>query len=185
MWNDLCTGDGTLYPPEVELAQHANYGQSENRPVGLGIPNRAGRYHVWMESDPLSCPSDAYFVYESCQMSDQTKQTCFYLRQKILESEILRPFLIQSGLSVENGRFRLKPKSGFLTHTVEKGLFRLNFCTEFRLGDPVEKLDLFDWICQSNNSVEKVLHLFFEPIGVLISPQNTHPHAHTPIPGTM
>ena len=37
MWNDLWTGDGTLYPPEVELAQHANHGQSENRPVGLGI----------------------------------------------------------------------------------------------------------------------------------------------------
>ena len=46
MWNDLWTGDGTLYPPEVELAQHANHGQSENRPVGLRFPHRAGRYHV-------------------------------------------------------------------------------------------------------------------------------------------
>ena len=44
MWNDLWTGDGTLYPPEVELAQHANHGQSENRPVGLGFPHRAGWY---------------------------------------------------------------------------------------------------------------------------------------------
>ena len=34
MWNDLWTGDLTLYPPEVALAQHANHGQSENRPVG-------------------------------------------------------------------------------------------------------------------------------------------------------
>ena len=52
MWNDLWTGDGTLYPPEVELAQHANHGQTQNRPVGLGFPHRAGRYHVWMDSDP-------------------------------------------------------------------------------------------------------------------------------------
>ena len=30
MWNDLWTGGGTLYPPEVELAQYANHGQSES-----------------------------------------------------------------------------------------------------------------------------------------------------------
>ena len=51
MWNDLWTVDGTLYPPEVELAQHANHGQSENRPVGLRFPHRVGRHHVWMDSD--------------------------------------------------------------------------------------------------------------------------------------
>ena len=28
MWNDLWTEDGTLYPPEVELAQHTNHSQS-------------------------------------------------------------------------------------------------------------------------------------------------------------
>ena len=44
MWNDLWTGDGTLYLPEVELAQHTNHGQSENRPLGLRFPHRAGRY---------------------------------------------------------------------------------------------------------------------------------------------
>ena len=44
MWNELWTEDGTLYPPDVELAQHTNHGQSENRPVGLGFPYRAGRY---------------------------------------------------------------------------------------------------------------------------------------------
>ena len=27
MWNDLWTGDGTLYPPEAELAQNTNHGQ--------------------------------------------------------------------------------------------------------------------------------------------------------------
>ena len=45
----------------------------------------------------------------------------------------LRPFLIQSDLSVENGPFRSKPKSGFLMYAVEKGLFRLNL---FRLRIP-------------------------------------------------
>ena len=52
MWNDLWTGDGTLYPSEVGLAQHAKDVQSESRPVGLGFLHRAGRYHVWMDSDP-------------------------------------------------------------------------------------------------------------------------------------
>ena len=28
IWNDLWTGDGTLYPSEVELAQHTNHRQS-------------------------------------------------------------------------------------------------------------------------------------------------------------
>ena len=82
-----------------------------------------------------------------------------------------RSFL-QSDLAVENDRFRLKPKSSFLNiYTVETELFRLNF-------------EFFDWICQSENSVEKVFHLFFNPSHPSIPPQNTHPHAHTPIPGT-
>ena len=34
MRNDIWTGGGTLHPPEMELAQHANHGQSERRPVG-------------------------------------------------------------------------------------------------------------------------------------------------------
>ena len=89
IWNDLSTGDGTLYPPEVELAQHANHSRSENRPVGLGFPHRAGRYHVSMNYDPLSCPGDAYFVYESCPMSDQIEMTCFNFRRIKLKSEIL------------------------------------------------------------------------------------------------
>ena len=65
---------------------------------------------------------------------------------------------MQSDLSVENGLFRLKPKSGFLTQS---------------------KKGFFDWILQSKNSVEKVLHVFFEPIASLIPPPNTHPHGHT------
>ena len=37
----------------------------------------------------LSCPRDAYFVYESCPMRDQTKLTYFYFRPIKIESEIL------------------------------------------------------------------------------------------------
>ena len=81
MWNDLWIGDGTLYPLEVELVQHTNYGQSENRPVGLGFLHRAGRYQPGLfpgsssgcrscgcvdgflsRHVTLSCPGDAFFV---------------------------------------------------------------------------------------------------------------------------
>ena len=73
-----------------------------------------------------------------------------------------------------------------ISHTVGFVSRKRPFSTEaqIRLSYPVEKLDFFHWICQSKNSVEKVLHLFFEPIASLIPPQNTPPHAHTPIPGT-
>ena len=94
MWNDLWTGDGTLYPPEVELAQHANHGQSESQSAGgVGISTPCGEVscvdgfrsrHV-----TLSCPGDAYFVYESCPMRDQTKLTCFHFHLIKLESKIL------------------------------------------------------------------------------------------------
>ena len=91
---DLWTGYRTLYIPEVELAQHANHGQSENRPVGLRFPHRAERYQS--ERCPcsspgfLSCrcvdefgsrhvtlsfPGDAYFVYETWPMSYPTRVT--------------------------------------------------------------------------------------------------------------
>ena len=97
----------------------------------------------------------------------------------------LRPFLIQSDLSVENGLFRLKPKSSFLTQSKKGFLDSTCFDWEFRLADPLEKLDFFDWILQSKNSVEKVLHVFFEPIASFIPPPNTptRPYGHTPIPG--
>ena len=39
---------------------------------------------------------------------------------------LLRPFLMQSDLSVENGLFRLKPNSGFLTQS-KKGFFDSTF----------------------------------------------------------
>ena len=109
------------------------------------------------------------------QGGGRDKQSCF----------TVRPFLIQSDMSVENGRFRLTPKSDFLTQS-KKGFFDSTlFDREFRLADPAEKLDLFDWILQSKNSVQKVLPLFFQPIASLIPPQNKHRHAYTPIPGSI
>ena len=98
---------------------------------------------------------------------------------------LIRPFLIQSELSVETGLFRLRYKSSFLTRS-KKGFFDLTFIDgEFRLADPVEKVEtveklgFFDWILQSKNSVEKAFHVSFEPIASLIPPPNTHPHGHT------
>ena len=78
-----------------------------------------------------------------------------------LDFTILRPFLImQSDWSVENGLFRLKPKSGLsyavaLTEAQIRAFLRSRkkaffdstfFDWQFRLADPVEKLDFFDWI---------------------------------------
>ena len=37
----------------------------------------------------LSCPVDAYFVYESCPFRDQTKLTYFYFRLIKFEPEII------------------------------------------------------------------------------------------------
>ena len=88
--------------------------------------------------------------------------------RQLLRIPGVRLFLTQSDLSVDNGLFSAEAQTG-LSYTVEKELSRL---------------DLLDWICQSKNLVDKVLHLFFEPIASLIPPQNTHPHAHTTIPGT-
>ena len=66
--------------------------QKVSRPVGLGFPLHAGRYHVdgfrsWHVTP--SCPGDVYFVYESCPMRDQTKLTYSWFRLIRLESEIL------------------------------------------------------------------------------------------------
>ena len=85
MWNDLWTRDGTLYPPEVELAQHTNHGQSENRPGDIRVrPRVVGVVRCVDEFRSrhvtLSSPVEAYFVYESWPISDQTKMTCFYFR---------------------------------------------------------------------------------------------------------
>ena len=77
MWNHLWTGDGTLYPPEVELAQHANDSQSGNRPVGLGFSITCGEVSCVDGFRSLSCPGDAYFVCESCPMCDQKNLSCF------------------------------------------------------------------------------------------------------------
>ena len=57
--------------------------------VGFGFPRRAGWYHMWMDSDPLSCPGYAYFVYKSYPMNEQTKLTCLYSCLVKLKSKIL------------------------------------------------------------------------------------------------
>ena len=84
---------------------------------------------------------------------------------------IVRPIFLQSDLSVNNGLFRLNPKSGFLTQS-RKGLSTQLFSTENS-----------DWRIQSKNSVEKVSHVFHEPIASPIPPQNTltttRPHTYT------
>ena len=66
MWNDLWTGDGTLYPHEVEMAQHTNHGQSESQSAGgIGISTRCGEISCVdgfrSRNVTLSCPGDAYF----------------------------------------------------------------------------------------------------------------------------
>ena len=114
---------------------------------------------------------------------------------------MVRPFLTQSDLSVENGFFRpfsTEARIG-LSYTVGKGLFRLNF---FRLGFPTQlfSTEFSDCGIQSKNlafltgsasrktqskKFTRYIYIYiFEPIASLIQPQNTHPHAHTPVPGT-
>ena len=90
---------------------------------------------------------------------------------------MLRPFLIQSDLSVENGRFRLKLKSGFLTQS-KKGFSTQLFSTEFS-----------DWGIQSKNSTfstgsvsrktrsKKFFTCFFNP-----SHRSSHDKTHTHMP---
>ena len=82
----------------------------------------------------------------------------------------VRPFRIQSDLSVENGPFRLNEGQIRLSYTtVKKRAFSTQlFSTENS-----------DWRIQSKNSVDKVIHVFFEPIESLIRPPSTHPHGHT------
>ena len=89
---------------------------------------------------------------------------------------MVRPCLTHTDLLVENGLSRLKPKSGFLTQS-KKGFFDAFLTHPFRLS-------FLTWGSSGKTQLKKFLHLFFERISSLIPPQNTHPHAHTPIPGT-
>ena len=53
MWNDLGPGMGPYILSRwswLNMRTMAN--QKVSRPVGLGFPHRAGRYHVWTDSDP-------------------------------------------------------------------------------------------------------------------------------------
>ena len=68
-------------------------------------------------------------------------------------------FLCSRSFQSKTGPFRLKPKSGFLTQSKKS----------FSTGSASPK-------SQSKTC--------FEAIASLNPPQHTHPHAHTPIPGT-
>ena len=61
-----------------------------------------------------------YVFVKKCHLVYKNVICC--KKMSFLHTELLRPFLIQSDLSVENGRFRLKPKWGFLTQS-KKGFF--------------------------------------------------------------
>ena len=95
MCNDLWTGDGTPYPLEKEMAQHANHGQSESQSAVVGVKISTPCWKVSCVNGfrsrlvTLSCPSDAYFVYASCPMRYLTQLTYFSFRLIILKSEIL------------------------------------------------------------------------------------------------
>ena len=83
---------------------------------------------------------------------------------------------------VSRKRFSTEAQIG-LSYTAEKGFFDSTFFDwEFRLADPVRKLDFFDWMVEKLS--RKSFTPDFEPIASLIPPQSTHPHAHTPISGT-
>ena len=91
--------------------------------------------------------------------------------------------LQQSDPSIENGPSPAEAQIGFLIQSKKKSFFYSAFFDE-----------QFDWQIQSKKFIfssgsasrkSKVIRKrIFEPIASLISPQNTHPHAHTPIPGT-
>ena len=70
MWNDLWTGDGALdyiLPRWSWLNMRTMTNQKVSRPVGLGFPHRAGRYHVWMDSDPGMRPYCARVTPTLCK----------------------------------------------------------------------------------------------------------------------
>ena len=101
MWNDLWTGDGTLSSRGRAGSTYESYcSQSEIdrwgwdfHTVRRGInpddirvrPRVVAVVDVCVDGFrsrhlTLSCPGDAYFVYEPQPMSDQTKTACFYFR---------------------------------------------------------------------------------------------------------
>ena len=73
----------------------------------------------------------------------------------------VRPFLIQSDLLVENGRFVLKPKSGLLTQLTNDFVDSTVFDLFFRLGGPAEKHSTGS---ASRKTYSKTLHIcLFNP----------------------
>ena len=107
----------------------------------------------------------------------RAKQTCTcYSRSSAYSDKVcvlyfvyrhFRPFLIQSDLSVENGLFWLKPKSGFLTQS-KKGFSTQLFSTENS-----------DWRIQSKNLVGKKFYTCFLNRPHRSSHHQTHTHTAT------
>ena len=97
--------------------------------VRNGCPNNVSASPTavgWVTDDSQAAPTRKNKIYH--------KRPAGTMRRKFLQltstnsgrrSALLRPFLLQSDFSVENGRFRLKPQSGFVF---------------LRLDPPVEKL---------------------------------------------
>ena len=86
----------------------------------------------------------------------------FGFRDSVMIIFSSRPTVISYtvGFISRKRRFSTEAQIG-LSYAVEKGLFRLNFFPlRIPTGGSSRKLDFFDWILQSKNSVEKVLHVF-------------------------
>ena len=115
IWNDFWTGHGTL-PFRGGAGSKYELQPIRVQPVGLGFPHRAGRYQPGrypcsssgcrscrcvdgfrFRHVILSCPGDAYFVYESRSKDDQTKITCFcFCLEKKLEPDILTAKIVSA-----------------------------------------------------------------------------------------
>ena len=80
-------------------------------------------------------------------------------------STTVRPFLIQSDLSVENGIFRLKPKSSFFTQSKKE---RMSFSSQ------LFSTENSDWQILSKKSVEKFYTCFLNR-----SHRSSHHQTHT------
>ena len=71
----------------------------------------------------------------------------------------LKPILMQSDWWIEKGGFRSETKSGILTQS-KKCLFDPNFFDRaIRSAHPVEKIDLFNGMCGSDCSIERVFEV--------------------------
>ena len=105
---------------------------------------------------------------------------CFISLRKMGHHPTLGHFLYNRICQSKTAFFDLSPIDlSYTVKKVEKGLFRPNF---FRLRIPTGGSSRITRLVRLDppveNSVEKVLHVFFEPIASFFPPPNTHPHGH-------